>query len=854
MDKNEPGDLPTEASADTKRGHKSKRSLHFSLPKFFKKHSDTEKMAKIAESQTQSTSDTKGKFKKIHKTETLPAPTDTETKVKTETTETAKEEKSIRRTSSYSQNIEKHIPDLYRPKPTGRGKKSTQKSDQNVEPQLQQKQNVEVGALGPDTYISSTEKSTKESRKRKSDIFITETENKEVLEERSPKIPEVSKIFPMEISYSDSNPSLNSEEIESKKFITVGKSGKKISSPDGKSIPRTPFIDTSIAEQSPLKYTNEQIKEDFRRAEDPIGLDNLFMDIASIKRSSIVRRPPKGSKGVVVPLKSLEIARPKSEIINNNEVSIKIVESTPQEDRDIASSKQKIKESFSEASTSSAIGGVRGIQSSTSAGMNGDNIKEKFSKTDEKSLIETSSSKKTFVENFKGKISKTFGFDESRGLGLNLENNEIKYKDLDKKDGYKIILWAFLIHFFATSSMGLLYIYYKTRIRMQELDQKLNLYFEKTDFMSSLMIIGATALLSMSIGGIFSGYLSYKTSYSFSSFLGTIIMSSSLILGSLFDSTVGLIMFQGVIFGFGLAFSFFPAYTIPCQWFNKKIGLATGISISGAGVGYFVFSYAFRSVIYGVGVKATMQLQALLILVVCGPASMGLKTHYLKNKTYKFFEKKILTDNRFISLFIVSTLTIFGQYAISISVSNWIVVNNFSRGSEVWMVRILNLGTAAGAIAGGYVFDKYGSLGFMSVPLIVSGFFTIITWSFAKSFAVFGIYMSLLGICNGSFAAVVPFSIKHMFGGIYIQAVLGFSMFTSSFISNTIVPANIPPENEIARLRKESILWMIFGGIALVSAGVISLFLPRLHKDFMEKRKLKKLTKLYGDIQIVEHT
>lgn len=58
---------------------------------------------------------------------------------------------------------------------------------------------------------------------------------------------------------------------------------------------------------------------------------------------------------------------------------------------------------------------------------------------------------------------------------------------------------------------------------------------------------------------------------------------ASVLAGFLSQSVVGLILIEGVLFGFGQSLCFFSSATLPSQYFKERRNLATGIVYSGAG-------------------------------------------------------------------------------------------------------------------------------------------------------------------------------------------------------------------------------------------------------------------------------
>ncbi|OMJ19272.1 Monocarboxylate transporter 3 [Smittium culicis] len=412
-----------------------------------------------------------------------------------------------------------------------------------------------------------------------------------------------------------------------------------------------------------LILSDTEVKENFRKAKDPSGIEELFIDTNMMNKNR-GRRIPQLSKIPPIPTAdshhmnfSADNRLPSSYLVqstsnsntNNNEIGLSLGKS------------------------------IYNNQQHTNSGktLENGNLFENNTENAEKANTVPKTDKNVHNEKENPKSGSVAKFIKSASLGL-VPQTAYRYVEPDSGEGWRVIFCCFVIHFFATSYMGLLYHHYRYRVseillkNSLMLDSELNnVVFTETVSVTNKMIgISACLLASISCGGTLSGYLGYKTSFGLTSFLGTIIMSFSLIFASLkIESYVFQIIFIGVLFGFGLGLTFYAAYITPTHWFKKNIGLATGVSVSGAALGFIALSPVVKTLLNSIGPKTTTQLQAILILSMCGLASMGIKTNFLKFNDFKFMEWRIFLDTRFLILVLISVLTTFGQFTFSIFIS-----------------------------------------------------------------------------------------------------------------------------------------------------------------------------------------
>ena len=101
--------------------------------------------------------------------------------------------------------------------------------------------------------------------------------------------------------------------------------------------------------------------------------------------------------------------------------------------------------------------------------------------------------------------------------------------------------------------------------------------------------------------GFFTCDLSSRFGFRTIHFIGSCIITIGLFLESFSYSYWHLLITQGILFGVGASFTYFPALAAPTQWFKSKRGLALGIATSGSGIGALVMSLITEVVIQKYG-------------------------------------------------------------------------------------------------------------------------------------------------------------------------------------------------------------------------------------------------------------
>lgn len=102
--------------------------------------------------------------------------------------------------------------------------------------------------------------------------------------------------------------------------------------------------------------------------------------------------------------------------------------------------------------------------------------------------------------------------------------------------------------------------------------------------------VGSIAVACMLGGGMVAGSLVQRVGARATSGIGGIVVGAGL-LGSSFAPSVGVLYASfGLVVGSGMALSFVPAVIVIGQYFTLRRSLATGLAVSGSGIGTFAFA------------------------------------------------------------------------------------------------------------------------------------------------------------------------------------------------------------------------------------------------------------------------
>ncbi|KAI9328087.1 major facilitator superfamily domain-containing protein, partial [Obelidium mucronatum] len=279
---------------------------------------------------------------------------------------------------------------------------------------------------------------------------------------------------------------------------------------------------------------------------------------------------------------------------------------------------------------------------------------------------------------------------------------------------------------------------------------------------AEVALIGSIGIASIYILGILSSTLAERLGFRQVIFSGILLLSSGLFLASFTTSLPILILTQGLMFGIGSCFVYFPSVSLPSQWFLKKRGLAMGIAVSGSGLGGLVFSILSQRLLDTLGREWTLRVTAIICLVLMSIFVPFMKTRIppRKGKAGMSFLKNpgfyCLLFACFFGAFCefvpVYFLTIYGQDKLGLTKADGSVILSVYNGFN--MIGRLALGLAS---------DKLGPMNSMMACTWLT-VVCIFSWLATTSFGGVCALSAAIGFFDGGFWTLFPIAVVELCG------------------------------------------------------------------------------------------
>ncbi|KAI9231395.1 MAG: major facilitator superfamily domain-containing protein, partial [Podila humilis] len=264
--------------------------------------------------------------------------------------------------------------------------------------------------------------------------------------------------------------------------------------------------------------------------------------------------------------------------------------------------------------------------------------------------------------------------------------------------------------------------------------------------------IGSLTMLALDIFGPITGAICVYFGFRKSGFAGVVIMTISLVAAAYATEIWQLYLTQGILYGFGGSLTYFSTLSLPSQWFRRNRGLATGIIISGGGIGGIWLSPLISKLLESKGLRCTMMCCAIAHFVILTPLVMLFKSLSKDSeKKHKFIDFTVLKEVRFCLLFVAGIFVISGYFVPFFYINSYAIQHGVDASSAALMVGLMNGSSAIGRVIMGMVSDIIGPINALFISTLAATLSLLLIWTFAKTAAMMFVFSVVYGFCCGTY-------------------------------------------------------------------------------------------------------
>src|SRR6266851_2955687 len=308
----------------------------------------------------------------------------------------------------------------------------------------------------------------------------------------------------------------------------------------------------------------------------------------------------------------------------------------------------------------------------------------------------------------------------------------------------------------------------------------------------SISFIFGCAMSLLYGGGLFSGALADRMGTNRVAGAGALLAGGSLAAAAAVKTMWQADVALGLGFGLGLAVCYTPAVAAVQPWFDRNRGVASGIALSGTGLGTLLMPLLARWLIDSEGWRAALTIIGLAVAGFGFVASNwirrppGLPTTFSPPWSHASL-RKLAREPSFRRLYVAGFLSSLVLLVPIVHMIPHAVRAGVAARDAAWLISILGFGSLAGRLMLGHAADRLGRqrvLGALHVALGMLFF----TWTVKVGFITLALFAFAYGVCYGATIALRPAVIADHFSGPNLAAVTGLH-YTSSVLGPLVGPA-----------------------------------------------------------------
>ncbi|KAG0170499.1 hypothetical protein DFQ28_001813 [Apophysomyces sp. BC1034] len=370
--------------------------------------------------------------------------------------------------------------------------------------------------------------------------------------------------------------------------------------------------------------------------------------------------------------------------------------------------------------------------------------------------------KQTLGEEVNEDISKPTGFEPYGTEGI-------------RNPGWIVVVSTFMVNFFV---FGTVFSWGNFQRLYVE-----DVYKGETDAFR-IAFVGTSATACLLSCGLFITPLIQRLGFRGTMLIGTVLAPLGLILASFATQLWHIYLSQGILFGIGGTFVFAPSVALPSQWFVANRALATGIAVSGSGIGGLAISPMSQHLIASVGYRNALRaiggMGFGILLIATALAKSRWRPPPSASSVFSSMIDLSLIDTRFSILLLFGFIVPFGYVGPFFLAPTYGPAIGMSIASAAALVSIMSAMNAVSRVTLGFFADYVGRLNTMFLATFLAGIFTMVIWQLSSSYEVYTAYAVLYGLTGGGFVSLFPVVVADIVGLANVQRGLGMCYLSTT--------------------------------------------------------------------------
>jgi OFA family oxalate/formate antiporter-like MFS transporter len=338
--------------------------------------------------------------------------------------------------------------------------------------------------------------------------------------------------------------------------------------------------------------------------------------------------------------------------------------------------------------------------------------------------------------------------------------------------------------------------------------------------------------------GIISGPLADRWGSRPFAVAGMLLVGLGLALASVARSLTEVYAAYGLGVGLGIGCAYVPALGAVQRWFARRRGFASGLAVSGIGVGTLVMPPLASFLIAALGWReAYLVLGGLAAVVGAGMALMiendprdrglspdgdALRSGSQSAQPAGASVREAVGSRRFVALYAACLICSFGVFVPFVHLVPYATDHGIAPSSAVLLLGVIGVGSTAGRFLLGGLADRMGR-GLALLTMFVGMALALIIWAFSIGLWPLAVFAFAYGVFYGGWVAILPAVVMDYFGGRNVSGIIGI-LYTSVAFGTLIGPSAAGFAFDMTHSYALPILAGI--GANVVAAGIVACTSP----------------------------
>lgn len=303
--------------------------------------------------------------------------------------------------------------------------------------------------------------------------------------------------------------------------------------------------------------------------------------------------------------------------------------------------------------------------------------------------------------------------------------------------------------------------------------------------------------------GVVSGPLSDRVGSRTLAVIGMVLLGAGLTLAGAARSLTEVYLAYGLGVGLGIGLSYVPVLGVVQRWFTRQRGFASGIAVSGIGIGTLIMPslaswlidlFGWRTAYILIGCLAAVIGAGMSLLIVNDPQDRGtapdgdpIGPRLNLPLTQGASIREAIRSPHFIALYAACLLCSFGVFVPFVHLAPYALDHGIPQSSAILILGAIGIGSTMGRFFLGGLADRLGRQ--VSLVAMFAGMALAMgVWALSTQAWQLGTFAIVYGLFYGGWVALLPAVVMDEFGGRNVSGIIGI-LYTSVAFGTLVGPS-----------------------------------------------------------------